>query len=696
MSIFFQQVDAQTTIAVQDFDGATPTMSYTNTGGTLYTGNSGAGDIPTSSAFYTSSTTAFGRSNGTGIFTSANITGLASYTSKYFEFRLGSWSIGSVGNGADATDNVVVAISLDGGTTFSNEMQISGPTAANATWHYTTGSGIASVVYDGNNAPYTLAPAGSGARTTDGYSTVRIDLPNSSTNAIIRITLLNNATAERWTIDDVKLVGTISAPCSPTTAPTLQANTFTATPLCTSATLNWANGNGSNRLVVVSTSSFSSIPSNGVNYNANSVFTFGAPIGAGNFVVYNGTGGTVTVTGLTAGTTYYVHIFEYNGTTTNCDESYYTSGNSEYTFTTNTSCSSSTPQIRAILADACGSNEGRDELVIVENGSSPLAISDISITFPTSGLPTYCNSGCGINTLGNNPTYVNDLNTLAGCTLFYYADPIPANAMIVVFTGNPPTFVFDYSSLCPSSLQYYVVFCNNPTDLTGRFGNSGATPRTLTMTFGGTNEAVTYIPDNLSGNGSFVNFDDPGNPTYNTNPGCIYPLGNPFSFFNASKFENNVFLTWNTIKTYQEKKYVIQRMNKEGTLETLGETNDQNLNTNLDSYSFVDNRPLLGANYYRIVGYDNNNEPSYSDFRLVNFQSEDWSVSLNQGYLLFSQTLLPGETAEIYNLQGQLIANWDIQETTNALPIQLNDGAYLISLTSKQGNQETKRVLLVN
>lgn len=500
-------------------------------------------------------------------------------------------------------------------------------------------------------------------------------------------------------VDDVSNLGTHTMTCiacTPTTFPTIQANTFTATPQCTTATLNWANGNGSNRIVVVSSSSFANIPSNGVNYSANSAYTFGAPIGSGNYVVYNGTGGSVTISGLTAGTTYYVHIFEFNVTSLNCDEAYYTSGNSEYSFTTNTSCTSATPQIRAILADACGSNEGRDELVIVENGSSPLSVSDITITFPTAGLPTYCNSGCGTNTLGNNPTYVNDLNTLAGCTLFYYADPIPANAMIVVFTGNPPTFVFNYSSLCPSSLQYYVVFCNNPTDLTGRFGNSGASPRTLTMTFGGTNEAVTYIPDNLSGNGSFVNFDDPGNPTYNTNVGCIYPLGNPFTFFNASKLENSIFLSWDIVRTFNASYFTVERMNEDGTFNVLTSVNSLQNNSNIDGYTFLDERPLLGANYYRIVGYDNNNSESFSDLRIINFENSNWSAFLNGPFLYFTETLMPGEVVSIFNLQGQEIATWNVHQKSNTLPITISDGVYLITVTSKLGKQETKKVILNN
>ena len=49
-------------------------------------------------------------------------------------------------------------------------------------------------------------------------------------------------------------------------------------------------------------------------YSANTVFGSGTQIGSGNYVVYKGTGTSVAVTGLTAGTTYYVAVYEYKGT----------------------------------------------------------------------------------------------------------------------------------------------------------------------------------------------------------------------------------------------------------------------------------------------------------------------------------------------------------------------------------------------
>lgn len=83
-----------------------------------------------------------------------------------------------------------------------------------------------------------------------------------------------------------------------------------------SITLNWQKGNGDNRLVVVKEgSAVTATPVNLAVYPANSAFKSGAQIGAGEYVVFSGSGNSVTVTGLDPQKTYHISIFEYNGTT---------------------------------------------------------------------------------------------------------------------------------------------------------------------------------------------------------------------------------------------------------------------------------------------------------------------------------------------------------------------------------------------
>ncbi|SMG52832.1 gliding motility-associated C-terminal domain-containing protein [Marivirga sericea] len=100
-------------------------------------------------------------------------------------------------------------------------------------------------------------------------------------------------------------------------APITQASNLSFSNVTSSSlTLDWTNGDGANRIVVARAGSpVDANPSDNTTYNANTIFGDGDLVGTGNFVVYNGSGNSFTVTGLTAGQTYHFSVFEYNGAT---------------------------------------------------------------------------------------------------------------------------------------------------------------------------------------------------------------------------------------------------------------------------------------------------------------------------------------------------------------------------------------------
>ena len=181
---------------------------FTLTGGAYFTGNSATGDRPASSPFASEGTHSRGVSNGTATLLSDNINTIG-HTSINMSFKLASFSISSTGNGADAGDVVTVEVSPDGGATWYSTIRVLGNN--NANWAYSA-TGNASTNYDGNVTPVDFAPAGGGARTTDGYSNVEISGLPSISNLRFRITLLNNAAAERWVVDDFVVQGIVSTP----------------------------------------------------------------------------------------------------------------------------------------------------------------------------------------------------------------------------------------------------------------------------------------------------------------------------------------------------------------------------------------------------------------------------------------------------------------------------------------------------
>lgn len=126
---------------------------------------------------------------------------LSGYTNPEFSIRLGSFSKSS-GNGADDRDYVKLFVSTNNGASYSEEIHLIGNN--NARWSFTSGTRVASVSYDGDNAPNTFAPA-SGGDTTDGYSTLKISNIPTGNQIKFKIELKNDKNNEIWAIDDVKI-----------------------------------------------------------------------------------------------------------------------------------------------------------------------------------------------------------------------------------------------------------------------------------------------------------------------------------------------------------------------------------------------------------------------------------------------------------------------------------------------------------
>ena len=177
----------------------------------------------------------------------------------------------------------------------------------NQIWAYKIGTGA--WVYQS-----TPTASGSGNCSSAG-NTNNWDFPDFQSTSTVTFRLLpygatNTGGTHRLGV--VTLNGTASAlACTP---PTTQASAITFPSVASnSLNVNWTNGNGAGRVVVMNTANTFTAPTDGSNPAANTVYS-----GSGQQVVYNGTGsGPVTVTGLSASTTYYFRVYEYCSTNRN-------------------------------------------------------------------------------------------------------------------------------------------------------------------------------------------------------------------------------------------------------------------------------------------------------------------------------------------------------------------------------------------
>ncbi|MBY0486015.1 MAG: choice-of-anchor D domain-containing protein [Flavobacteriaceae bacterium] len=120
-----------------------------------------------------------------------------------FNFRLASYAR-TPSEGSENGDIVSVAISSNGGNSWSNEIEITG--SSQAKWSFLSGTGTAVSTYSGTDIIVSFTPISSGFLTTQGYSTIKLTgLPKTS-DLRVRLTVVNNNTNELWVLDDIKLL----------------------------------------------------------------------------------------------------------------------------------------------------------------------------------------------------------------------------------------------------------------------------------------------------------------------------------------------------------------------------------------------------------------------------------------------------------------------------------------------------------
>lgn len=199
------------TLLIQDFETtpATPTWTYTGTPNDFQSGYSSS-----TSATPTSSPLGIGGSrawhvvsvSGGNPLEFANASLPSGYDSFSIVFRVAAMNLSySGGGGPDNLDYVLVELSTNNGSTYYSRLRVRGSTANNSTWAYSA-TGLAEAYYT-PMSEVTFQPTTSGPQTTYGYSTVKINIPNTESQIKVRITPRSSSSSDSWLVDNLVLLG---------------------------------------------------------------------------------------------------------------------------------------------------------------------------------------------------------------------------------------------------------------------------------------------------------------------------------------------------------------------------------------------------------------------------------------------------------------------------------------------------------
>ena len=274
-----------------------------------------------------------------------------------------------------------------------------------AVWNGTTGTSVS-----GNQGAswYQVTADISAA---DGYNDVQIRISSTT----------GTAYDGDIAIDDFNITGV-----SACTQPTTQASNLTFSGITNnSITASWTSGSGDAELVVVREgSAVNQDPTSGTTYTANAAFGSGSQIGTGNYVVYDGTAGTVTVTGLTSGQSYYFAVYTYNAAD-HCYNITELTGN-----TTTLGPPTVTTTAVSGITDNSANSGGN---VTSDNGS---AVTARGVCWNTTGTPTTADNTTSDGT--GTGTFTSSMTGLSSSTT-YYVRAYATNAYGTSY-GNEETF----------------------------------------------------------------------------------------------------------------------------------------------------------------------------------------------------------------------------------------------------------------
>lgn len=583
--------------------------------------------------------------------------------------------------------NVVLRSSVDG---YTSDIGTVAPTAAIGTNNTINITGISNI-----STPITFRLYGYGATATGG--TGGFDIGVNTVNV-----QLNGSTA-------------CSACTEPTTAVTLPVESQIA---CNGFNLSWTNGNGTNRLVVVSTAPITGNPVDGVNYTANSTYGSGGTIGANQYVIYNGTSNTDYVIGLAANTTYYYKIFEFN----DCSGSpnYLTSGTVASGDVTTTNCSSAAG-ITAVYIDACAGGcgyEGNNELIWGTTGSYAMNVSNNGPTLHYSSSPTP--TVTFISTYATNAANITALNTAVGaCGTTTFVDPntlgyIPPNSNFVIANNcmcSPAAY--DFSGLCGSG-PIYVVFGTNaswPCNTTGGiFGNysAGGGVRYFDLNFSAwgvsTSPIYNYTIGSLSngGDGDATLYSPSGGAaTTYTNTTCTVPLLLlPIDLldFYATKNGKINEVVWKVASEENVMYYDLEKSRDGFTFETYASVNINEAPSNVKMYSVIDDSPYNDITYYRLSTKESDGRAHQYKIISVEGKSIKWDYSYYQQeqnlIVEFKNTVPKNSTIGLYDLTGKLLVEQTIESSQTILNTgDFSSGIYFVKIESPYKTENFKVVL---
>ena len=358
----------------------------------------------------------------------------------------------------------------------------------------------------------------------------------------------------------------------------------------------------------------------------------------------------------------------------------------------------------------CFSPDG-NKIYLIANGVSIIDVNtDTVIKTITmgSGLSGICISPDGYKVYVTNfyDNSVSVINTLA--------DTVEA----IIKVGNYPQCII----VSPDGTQVYVANIEYGEGGTISIINTSTNKVVATINANNELESISlsqdgtklYVPDGTSNTVSVINTltnklvgrvnwlstsNAWGNFIANVPTACGF--SEPVSIKNIEAAVKNsaVYLSWQTATELNTSHFTIQHSTTGTSFTDIGTV--KAIGSGANSYSFTDNNPANGINYYRLESIDKDGSTSYSKIVSVNFgDKQSFSINPNPARdfatISFSNTV-NNATIAVYDITGKVVIAQSLNGNANYFKLNtqtLTNGVYAIKVNTAKGSYNEK--LLIN
>lgn len=177
---------------------------------------------------------------------------------------------------------------------------------------------------------------------------------------------------------------------------------------------------------------------------------------------------------------------------------------------------------------------------------------------------------------------------------------------------------------------------------------------------------------------------------------CQTPLPVKWASFKGTVLENRaVQLSWQTATERNNSYFEVQRSSDAEIFTALGQVKGEDTSDKLNTYSYTDNQPTLGTNYYRLKQVDTDGTSSYSKtiaviFRGGNFLTVYPNPATDQVSIQLKEVVAI-QSVSLYDQTGRLLRQLNAARTVSVG--NLAPGLYYLEVVTKDGQTYRKSII---